>query len=170
MPTSSPTASPDTSPTVAIFVDVQNVYYTTRSRHRRNFDYNRFWAQATAGRRVVKAFAYATERGDKKQREFQNILRAIGFEVKLKPFIQRADGSAKGDWDVGITIDAMDYGSQADVVVLVSGDGDFALLVDRLKQDSEREVEVYGVPGLTADALIQSATRYVPIERDLLLG
>ena len=58
--------------TVAIFVDVQNVYYTTRSAFKRNFNYNRFWAQVTDGREVIKAVAYATDRGDPKQREFQN--------------------------------------------------------------------------------------------------
>ncbi|BBI64829.1 hypothetical protein HSBAA_61350 [Vreelandella sulfidaeris] len=70
---------------VAILVDVQNVYYTVRGAYGRNFDYNKFWAQATANREVVKAFCYAIDRGDQKQREFQNILRAIGFDVKLKP-------------------------------------------------------------------------------------
>ena len=156
--------------TVALFVDVQNVYYTTRSVHRRNFDYNRFWAKATENRQVVKAVAYATDRGDRKQREFQNILRAIGFEVRLKPFIQRADGSAKGDWDVGITIDALEYGSQADVVVLVSGDGDFDLLVDKLRIDKGKLVEVYGVPGLTAASLVKAASKFHAIDGDLVLA
>ena len=94
---------------VAIFVDVQNVYYTTKQCYRRHFDYNAFWAEASANRNVVKAIAYAIDRGDEKQRQFQNILRGIGFEVKLKPYIQRKDGSAKGDWDVGITLDVMEY-------------------------------------------------------------
>lgn len=155
--------------TVALFVDVQNVYYTTRGAYRRNFDYNRFWAKATANRQVVKAVAYATDRGDRKQREFQNILRAIGFEVRLKPYIQRSDGSSKGDWDVGITIDALEYGSQADVIVLVSGDGDFDLLVNKLRVDKGRRVEVYGVASLTAASLVKAANEYIPIEQDLLL-
>ncbi len=155
---------------VAIFVDVQNVYYTTRSTFKRNFDYNRFWAQATEGRELVKAVAYATDRGDQKQREFQNILRAIGFDVRLKPFIQRADGSAKGDWDVGITIDALEFGQQADVVVLVSGDGDFDLLANKLRVGEGKRVEVYGVAKLTAAALIHAASEYFPIDGDLLFG
>ncbi|MFT5656693.1 MAG: uncharacterized LabA/DUF88 family protein, partial [Arenicella sp.] len=79
--------------TVSILVDVQNVYYTTKQIHRCGFDYNYFWSKATANRQVLNAAAYSTERGDEKQKQFQNILRAIGFEVKLKPFIQRADGS-----------------------------------------------------------------------------
>jgi len=29
----------------AIFVDVQNIYYTTRDTFRRSFDYKRFWNQ-----------------------------------------------------------------------------------------------------------------------------
>ncbi len=154
---------------VAILVDVQNVYYTTRRIYQRNFDYNRFWRRVTDGRQVVQATAYATDRGDKKQREFQNILRAIGFEVKLKPFIQRADGSAKGDWDVGITIDALEYAEQADIVVLVSGDGDFDLLANKLR-DRGKRVEVYGVPDLTAGSLIQAASEFIPIDQKLLLG
>ena len=155
--------------TVLILVDVQNVYYTTRQAFNRRFDYNRFWSTVTAEGQVVKAIAYAIDRGDKKQREFQNILRAIGFEVKLKPFIQRSDGSAKGDRDVGIAIDALEYAAEVDSVVLVSGDGDFDLLVDKLRVDKGKHVDVYGVAPLTADSLARAASRFVPIEGELLL-
>ena len=155
--------------TVLILVDVQNVYYTTRQAFNRRFDYNTFWSSVTSEGQVVKAIAYAIDRGDKKQREFQNILRAIGFEVKLKPFIQRSDGSAKGDWDVGIAIDALEYAAEVDRVVLVSGDGDFDLLVDKLRVDKGKHVDVYGVAPLTADSLARAASRFVPIEGDLLL-
>jgi len=154
---------------VALFVDVQNIYYTTRQAYRRNFDYNAFWDKVTGNRKVVKAFAYAIERGDEKQKEFQNILRAIGFEVKLKPFIQREDGTAKGDWDVGITLDVIEYARNADVVVLATGDGDFELLVKKVTQDLGVIVEVYGVPELTANNLKFAASRFVPITKDLLL-
>ncbi|MBU1312115.1 MAG: NYN domain-containing protein [Gammaproteobacteria bacterium] len=154
---------------VTILVDVQNVYYTSREAFGRNFDYNAFWRQVTAGRTVVKAIAYAIDRKDEKQRQFQNILRAIGFEVKLKPFIQRADGSAKGDWDVGITLDAIEFGQHSDVVVLASGDGDFALLADKLTTRYQTEVEIYGVEGLTAQALVKAASRFIAIDDALLL-
>ncbi|MBT0588169.1 LabA-like NYN domain-containing protein [Alteromonas oceanisediminis] len=155
--------------TVSLFVDVQNVYYTTRSAFQRNFDYNAFWAKATAGRTVKHAYAYAIDRGDEKQRQFQNILRAIGFEVKLKPFIQRSDGSAKGDWDVGITIDMMTCAADSDVMVLVSGDGDFGLLVETLRTRHDCQVEVFGVETLTAVSLIHASSQYFPISSDLLL-
>ncbi|HEY4367003.1 MAG TPA: NYN domain-containing protein [Steroidobacteraceae bacterium] len=155
--------------TVAIFVDVQNIYYTTRQAFARHFDYNAFWAEVTANRKVVKAIAFATDRGDEKQRQFQNILRAIGFEVKLKPFIRRSDGSSKGDWDVGITLDVMEYAPHADVVVLASGDGDFDLLVQKVRDRHSVCVEVYGVRQLAAGSLIRAASRFVPVEDRLLL-
>jgi uncharacterized LabA/DUF88 family protein len=155
---------------VAVFVDVQNIYYTTRQQFSRHFDYNKFWAEVTRDRKVVKAIAFATDRDDEKQRQFQNILRAIGFEVKLRPFIQRNDGSAKGDWDVGITLDVLEYAPQADVVVLASGDGDFDLLVQKIRDRHRVRVEVYGVAELTAASLIRAADRFVAIKDPLLLG
>ena len=156
--------------TVPVFVDIQNVYYTVREAYGKNFDYNKFWARVTANREVIKAVCYAIDRGDQKQREFQNILRAIGFEVKLKPFIQRSDGSAKGDWDVGIALDAMEYAEQADVIVLVSGDGDFDLLVQKIRAKHGKKVEVYGVPQLTAASLINAASGFIAIDKALLLN
>lgn len=156
-------------PRVMLLVDVQNAYYTTRSVHNCHLDYNQFWAQSTQDREVLHAFAYAIDRGDKKQQEFQNILRAIGFTVRLKPFIQRSDGSAKGDWDVGITIDALQYADEVDVIVLVSGDGDFDMLANTLRKRYNKRVEVYGVEELTAASLIQAADEFIPIQGSLLL-
>lgn len=154
---------------VTILVDVQNVYYTTRQAFGRSFDYNTFWQQVTEGRNVVKAIAYAIDRGDEKQRQFQNILRAIGFEVKLKPFIQRSDGSAKGDWDVGIAIDGIEHGKDSDVLVLLSGDGDFDILAKTLREKYQTRVEVYGVESLTAQSLINAADDFTAIGNKLLL-
>ena len=154
---------------VAVFVDVQNIYYTVKQRYSCHFDYNAFWAETTSGREIVKATAYAIDKGDRKQRQFQNILKGIGFEVKLKPFIERNDGSSKGDWDVGITLDIMEYAEQANVVVLASGDGDFDLLLNKIRTNFGVSAEVYGVTGLTAVSLVNSASKFVPIEGNLLL-
>lgn len=155
---------------VVILVDVQNIYYTVRQGFATGFDYNEFWRQVAGDREVVKAIAYATDRGDAKQQQFQNILRAIGFEVKLKPYVQRSDGSRKGDWDVGITVDAMQYASLADVVVLASGDGDFDILLDRIQELHGVKTHVFGVADFTAFSLIRAATIFTPIEGSLLLG
>ncbi len=154
---------------VAVFADVQNIYYTVKQQHNCHFDYGSFLREVTVGRNRVKAIAYAVDKGDKKQAQFQQILTKIGFEVKLQPYIQRADGSAKGDWDVGITLDMLEYAERVDTIVLASGDGDYALAVDKLTSEFAVSVEVYGVPELTANRLIESSTRFVPIQGSLLL-
>ena len=153
---------------IAIFVDVQNIYYTTRDIYGRQFNYREFWKRISTEGDIVIANAYAIHRGDDKQQKFQDALKHIGFDVKLKPYIQRSDGSAKGDWDVGITIDVMESASDVDAVILLSGDGDFDMLLNKIKQDYSVTTEVYGIPGLTANSLIEAAGRYHRIEEDLL--
>ena len=93
----------------------------------------------------------------------------MGFSVKLKPFIQRIDGSAKGDWDVGITIEVLDAAKEVDRVILLSGDGDFDLLLEKINLQDGIRTEVYGVPALTAKSLIDAASVFQPIDEDLLL-
>ena len=154
---------------VSIFVDVQNIYYTTKQQFNANFDYNKFWELVTKDREVVSAIAYTTNRNDPKQIRFQNILKAIGFEVKLKPFISRSDGSAKGDWDVGIAIDIMEYANKSDIIVLASGDGDFDILIKKIRLLNNVQTEIYGVPNLTAHSLIRATSVFIPINSELLL-
>ncbi len=154
---------------IALFVDVQNIYYTCREAYQRQFNYRKLWQQLSAQGEIVGATAYAINRGDEGQLKFQDALRHIGFELKLKPFIQRTDGSAKGDWDVGITIDVLETAPKVDTVILLSGDGDFALLLDKIRQKYDISAEVYGVPQLTAKSLIDAATRFNPINDTLLL-
>ena len=89
--------------------------------------------------------------------------------IKLKPYIQRADGSAKGDWDVGITIDVLDIAKDVNTVVLLSGDGDFDRLLEKIKKDYAVNAEVYGVQELTAKSLIDSASVFHRIDESLLL-
>ncbi len=154
---------------IAVFVDVQNIYYTTRQAYGRQFNYRKLWQKVAARGEIVSAIAYAIHRGDDKQLKFQNALKRIGFTVKLKPYIQRSDGSAKGDWDVGIAIDVIEAAKDVDTVVLLSGDGDFDLLLDKIRIDYSVSAEVYGVPSLTANSLIDSASIYHRIDENLLL-
>jgi len=154
---------------IAIFVDVQNIYYTTRHAYGRQFNYHKFWERISYEGEIISATAYAIYRNNDKQIKFQDALKHIGFTVKLKPYIQRSDGSAKGDWDVGITIDVMETVKKVDTVVLLSGDGDFDLLLQKIIADYGITSQVYGVAELTANSLINSATKFHPIEEDLLL-
>ena len=103
------------------------------------------------------------------KRVSQQVLRDIGFNVKLKPFIQRKDGSAKGDWDVGITLDLVELAENVDTIALASGDGDFDLAIERVQSRHHVSTEVYGVEALTATSLIKATNRYIPITDELLL-
>jgi len=157
------------TPNIAVFADVQNIYYTTRDAYGRPLNYRALMQRLHAQGIIVSAIAYAIARDDDKQHQFQDALRHIGFDVKLKPYIQRSDGSAKGDWDVGITIDIMSIPSEVDTVVLLSGDGDFAILLEKINQDYGVRTEVYGVESLTANALINAASAFHPIDEGLLM-
>ena len=157
---------------IAVFVDVQNIYYTTRDAYQRQFNYRLLWQELAAQGDIVVANAYAIQRSDDQQHKFQKALKHIGFDIKLKPFLQRADGSAKGDWDVGITIDVMTAAASADIdtVVLLSGDGDFDMLLTHVKAQYGVKTVVYGVANLTANSLINAADSYHKIEASLLLS
>ncbi len=156
---------------IAVFVDVQNIYYTTRDAYQRQFNYRLLWQELLSKGEIVQANAYAIARSDDQQHKFQKALKHIGFDIKLKPFIQRSDGTAKGDWDVGITIDVMTAASMAgvDTIVLLSGDGDFDMLLRHVRTDYKMKTIVYGVPSLTANSLIEASDEYIEINQSLLL-
>ncbi|MDG2017858.1 MAG: NYN domain-containing protein [Porticoccaceae bacterium] len=156
---------------IALFIDVQNIYYTVRDTYQGFFSYQALWNQLSKEFTIVSADAYAIESVNSKQRSFQQTLRNIGFDVNLKPFIQRADGSAKGDWDVGIAIDMMDAAARqgVDKLVLLSGDGDFDRLLQRIYGGNGKETLVYGVPQLTAASLIDAASEFRSIDKTLLM-
>ncbi|EWH10079.1 hypothetical protein DS2_09812 [Catenovulum agarivorans DS-2] len=155
-------------PKIAIFVDVQNIYYTTKQAYAKQFNYRNFWQYVNYQGDIVIANAYAIHKGDDGQHKFQSALKHIGFNVKLKPYIQRSDGSAKGDWDVGITIDVLEAAQQVDKVILLSGDGDFDLLLQKVRDAYQVQTQVYGVPSLTANSLIDAADEFTPILQDML--
>ena len=79
------------------------------------------------------------------------------------------DGTAKADWDVGIAIDIMEMAETSDIIVLVSGDGDFDLLVEKVIDKYGCRVEIYGVKELTANSLIDAASEFYSISTKFLV-
>ena len=57
----------------AIFVDVQNIYYTTRDTFRRSFDYKRFWNQIESKDEIIKANAYAIDKEMRNNKSFNTL-------------------------------------------------------------------------------------------------
>jgi uncharacterized LabA/DUF88 family protein len=127
------------------------------------------WQKLTSEYQILHANAYAIESQNDGQHKFQSALRHLGFNVKLKPYIQRSDGSAKGDWDVGITLDVMELSEQVEHVFLLSGDGDFDLLMQRVSQRFSAITHVIGVESLTASSLIKQCDHFHPVSSEMLL-
>lgn len=154
---------------ISIFVDVQNIYYTVKKGVLGHFDYNAFWKKINFCQvDIIAAIAYAVDRNDPQQIQFQNTLRKIGFHLKLKPYISRWDGSTKGDWDVGMTIDILEIAPSVERIIILSGDGDFETLVEKLIS-KHKIVHVYGVTHLTSHSLKKSASPFFPITKEYLM-
>lgn len=153
---------------VGIFVDVQNMFYAARRKSEEaRLDYVKLSQFILRGRRPIKAAAYMIENPEIDQSGFISLLAHHAFEVRKKPLIQRADGSQKGDWDMGMAIDILDLVDALNVVALVSGDGDFVSLVNTVKTRGPT-VEVYGFPENTAIDLKEVADKYFPLGDSLL--
>ena len=158
---------PETELRVGIFVDVQNIFYAAKPFNAR-LDFEKLLELSVGKRRLIRAIAYVVQSPDVDQSNFISMLQQKSYEVKRKDLRQRSDGSAKGDWDMGMAIDIMRFVDKLDVVVLVSGDGDFVPLVDLVKTLGPR-VEVISFTYNTARDLINSADEHIPIEEALLL-
>lgn len=152
---------------VGIFVDVQNMFYSARKQFAARVDYVKLLQFILKGRRLIKATAYVIENPEIDQSSFFSLLGHHSFSVRKKPLIQRADGSQKGDWDMGIALDIVSMADKLDVVALVSGDGDFVTLIELLKAEGPR-VEVYGFPPNTAVSLKEVADEFIPLGDEVL--
>lgn len=153
---------------VGVFVDVQNLFYSARALHHGKINFKKLLESIVGGRRLTRAVAYIVQKPDIDQSSFIDALKRLGYEIKSKELKIRLDGTAKGDWDMGIAIDAIAIASKLDVVILASGDGDFVPLVEMLKAHGCK-VEVVSFEKSTALELIKAATEYIAIEKSWLL-
>jgi uncharacterized LabA/DUF88 family protein len=121
------------------------MFYSAKYQYRAKLNFTKLLEAAVQNRQLVRAIAYIVQTPDIDQTNFINMLQQTGFEVKSKVLRLRPDGTAKGDWDMGMAIDAISMADRLDALVLVSGDGDFVDLVNMLKGRGVR-VEVLSFP------------------------
>lgn len=152
---------------VGVFIDVQNMYYGARQL-KGKLDFDALQQAAVRDRRLIQAVAYVVESKEIDQSGFIKLLEQRAIEVRRKTLQVRADGSMKGDWDMELALDILDAAANLDVVVLVSGDGDFTSLVKRVKSMGPR-VEVFGFPRTTAKSLVGAADHYQPLDRKFII-
>ena len=153
---------------VGIFVDVQNLFYSAKYQHQSKVDFAKLLAICLNDRQLIRAITYIVQTPDIDQTSFINILTGIDYEIKSKDLRVRPDGTAKGDWDMGIAIDTIAMADRLDVVVLVSGDGDFCELIYMLKAKGV-VAEVVSFPNNTAEDLKTAATLYIPLDKNVLI-
>src|SRR5208283_1445933 len=154
---------------LGIFIDVQNMFYSAKLLHQSKVDYGRLLREIVGTRHLVRAVAYIVQKPDVNQAGFHEALSRFGYELKIKELKIRPDPegrsgtTAKGSWEVGMSIDAVMMAPKLDTVTLVTGDGDYVPLIECLKAHGCR-VEVVSFERSTAGELIKAADQYIPIQ------
>ncbi|MBW2998977.1 NYN domain-containing protein [Candidatus Woesearchaeota archaeon] len=153
---------------VAVFVDVQNMYYSAKQLYNSKVNFNKILNDAVDGRRLIRAMAYAISADVQGENKFQDALAKIGYEVRLKDLQIFYGGAKKGDWDVGIAMDVVRITPKVDVIVLISGDGDFQDLLEYVRaQGCRAEVMAFGK---TASSRIKAASdHFIDLGKDYLI-
>ena len=137
---------------VGVFIDTQNMYYSARYLFKRKVDFKNIVEDGVAGRKLIRAVAYVIKTKGAEEQPFFDALEKSGIELRSKDLIEYASGHKKGDWDVGLTIDVVRMLDMLDVVVIVSGDGDYAALV-QYAQAHGRIVELISFGETTSSLL-----------------
>ena len=148
---------------VGVFVDVSNMYHSAKNLYHGRVNFGELLKLATASRQLVRAIAYVVKSDTEEEKAFFNALEKAGYELKSKDLQVFPGGMKKGDWDVAVAVDAISLSKQLDVVVIVSGDGDYEPLVDYLKF-SGVIVEVMGFRRSTSSKLVDVANNFIDLD------
>ena len=148
---------------IGVFVDVSNMYHSAKNLYKARVNFRELLKLVTANRELVRAIAYVIKSDSKEEKAFFDALEKAGFELKSKDLQIFPGGMKKGDWDVAIAIDAITLSKLIDVVVIVSGDGDYKPLVEYLKFNG-LIVEVAGFERSTSSSLIEVTHNFTDLE------
>lgn len=149
---------------VGVFVDVQNMYHSAKNLYNARVDFGEVLHRAVNGRQLIRAFAYAIKTESGEEKAFLEALQKAGFELQVKDLQIFPGGMKKGNWDVGMAIDAVILADKIDVAVLVEGDGDFVPLVNYLKTNRGVKVEVVSFKRSTSTKLIEAANEFIDLD------
>ncbi len=148
---------------IGILVDVANVYHSAKNLYGQKASFKEILKEAVANRKLIRATAYAIRTENQEEAPFIEALEQQGFEVKMKDLQVFAGGAKKGDWDVGITIDALKLANKLDVIVIVSGDGDYLPLVSYLQNNKGCLVEIMAFKKTCSSKLIEEADDFIDL-------
>ncbi|MEK9194681.1 MAG: NYN domain-containing protein [Patescibacteria group bacterium] len=151
---------------VGIFFDVQNIYHSAKNLYNSRVNFQALIRSLVGKRSLIRALAYVVKSDTALGEEsFFEALRKTGLELRIKDLQVYPGGSKKADWDVGMAVDAIRMAEALDVVILITGDGDFVPLIEYLKWGGGKSVEVAAF-SRTASARIKEATdKFIEIEK-----
>ena len=119
---------------VGIFIDIQNLYHSSKNLFQARVNYKELMKELIAGRKLIRAIGYVVKtESTVGESSFFDALEKNGIELRMKDIQIFPGGMKKADWDVGMAVDAVRMADSLDVIILVTGDGDFVPLVDYLK-------------------------------------
>ncbi|HLC64118.1 MAG: hypothetical protein A2896_02975 [Candidatus Nealsonbacteria bacterium RIFCSPLOWO2_01_FULL_43_32] len=147
---------------VAVLIDVQNMYHSAKNLYGKKVNFAEILKAAVSERKLIRAFAYVVRTKTGEEKPFFEALSKLGLETRVRDLQEFYGGMKKADWDVGITIDAVKTASGVDVIVLVSGDGDFIQLVEYLKNQGKR-AEVIAFGKSTSSRLREIADEFIDL-------
>lgn len=152
---------------VFVFIDAANILYSQKTLGWR-IDYQKFKNYLTEECDLQKLFFYTGRVGDNiKQRKFLEKLHRMGYVIRTKEVkrikIAPNEYILKGNLDGELIIDALTQKDAYDTCILVSGDSDFASLLDELKRNHKR-VLVVSTKGHIAKELLERA-KYINLSR-----
>jgi len=151
---------------VGVFIDTQNLYHSAKNLYHARVNFGNVLKDAVAGRRLVRARAYAvtTETGEEKG--FFEALSKVGIEMRLKELQVFSGGAKKADWDVGMAVDAITAAPKLDTVILLTGDGDFVPLVEYLQRHDGCQVEVVSFGRSSSLKLKEACDDFLDLDED----
>lgn len=151
---------------VGVLVDISNMYHSAKNLYGKKVNFKEILDQAVAGRKLIRATAYAIRTENQDELPFAEALEQQGFEVKMKDLQIFAGGAKKADWDVGIALDAIKLADKLDVIILVSGDGDYLPVVSYVQNNKGCLVEIMAFRKTCSSKLIEEADDFTDLGSD----
>lgn len=151
---------------VGVFIDTQNLYHSAKNIYHARVNFGNVLKDAVAGRRLIRARAYAVTTESGEEKGFFEALAKIGIEMRLKELQVFAGGAKKADWDVGLAVDAITASPKLDTVILLTGDGDFVPLVRYLQNHGGCQVEVVSFGRSSSLKLKEAADDFLDLDED----
>jgi uncharacterized protein (TIGR00288 family) len=150
---------------LGVFIDTQNIYHSAKNLYHARVNFNELIKFISSKGKIIKSLAYVIKSDPATGEEsFFEALKKTGIDLRIKELQVYPDGTKKGDWDVGITVDAIRFAYYLDKIVLVTGDGDFVPLIQYLKWGLDKEVIVIGFEETTSHKIKEVADEFIEIE------